>query len=67
MGQRLEPARTAQPIRWLFGIDDDSHLVRTLALAAPAVFVYEGQWYIASLLPGLDGVQLSKLKWIAAP
>jgi hypothetical protein len=27
--------------------------------------LHEGQYYIASLTPGLDGIQIAKLRWVA--
>lgn len=47
-----------------FGINDDSHLVQTLPVAAPEIFEVSGQWYIAALTPALDGIQLAKLSWM---
>lgn len=44
-----------------FGIDDDDGLVAQLPVAAPEVIRHDGQYYIASLKPGLDGIQLAKL------
>ena len=46
-----------------FGIDDDSHLVEVLPVAAPEVFEQGGQWYIAALLPSLQGIQIARLAW----
>jgi Glycosyl hydrolases family 32 N-terminal domain len=48
-----------------FGVDsDDGHWVAALPLAAPEIFRHEQQWYIASLLPTLNGIRLAKLEWV---
>jgi hypothetical protein len=46
-----------------FGVNDDSHLVEILPVAAPEIHEYKGQWYIAWLLDGLQGIQIAKLAW----
>jgi hypothetical protein len=46
-----------------FGVNDDRYLIGTLPVAAPEIFEDRGQWYLAALRPGLDGMQLSKLAW----
>jgi sucrose-6-phosphate hydrolase SacC (GH32 family) len=46
-----------------FGIEDDRFLVGTLPVAAPEIVEYEGQLYIAALLPSLKGIQIAKLKF----
>lgn len=46
-----------------FGIDEDSKLVARLPVAAPEVIKHEGGYYIASLKPGLDGIQIARLKF----
>ena len=50
-----------------FGVDDDRYFVGTLAVAAPEIFQHQGQWYIAALLPDLQGIRLAKLQWVAQP
>jgi len=47
-----------------FGIDDDQYFVDSLDVAAPEIFQYQGQWYIASLRSDLQGIQLAKLDWV---
>jgi len=47
-----------------FGIDDDSGFVGTLEVAAPEVFKFENKWYIAALMPNLDGIRVAKLVWV---
>jgi hypothetical protein len=47
-----------------FGIDNDAaHLVTTLPVAAPEIFQHEGQWFMAALLPTLNGIQLTRMEW----
>lgn len=50
-----------------FGIDDDSKLVTTLPVAAPEIFEYEGQLYIAALMRDLKGIQIARLKFGPKP
>jgi hypothetical protein len=45
-----------------FGVNDDRFLAAVLPVAAPEVFEYEGQLYIADLLPSLKGIRISKLR-----
>jgi len=47
-----------------FGIDDDKGFICTLPVAAPEIILYEGQYYIASLMPSLKGIHIAKLKWV---
>jgi hypothetical protein len=47
-----------------FGRDNDRNLVETLPFAAPEIIDFEGQTYIAVLLPTLKGIQIAKLKWV---
>jgi hypothetical protein len=62
MGAETRVYRSLDPAS--FGVDDDSHLVTLLPVAAPEVFEHEGQWYLAALQPGLDGIQIAKLAWL---
>lgn len=50
-----------------FGINDDSHLVETLPVAAPELVEANGQLYIAALLPSLKGIQIARLSWGPKP
>lgn len=51
-----------------FGIaNDEVHYVTTLPVAAPEIFRYAGQWYMAALLPSLKGIQISRLEWVISP
>lgn len=44
-----------------FGVNDDRYLVTTLPVAAPEIFEYDGQIYMADLLPSLKGIRISRL------
>lgn len=46
-----------------FGIDDDAGLTARLPVAAPEIITQEGKFYIASLKPSLDGIQISRLRF----
>jgi Glycosyl hydrolases family 32 N-terminal domain len=47
-----------------FGLDRDAgHFVTTLPVAAPEIIRHKDDWYIASLLPTLKGIQITRLKW----
>lgn len=46
-----------------FGVNDDRCFVCTLPVAAPEIIVDQGQYYIASLLPSLKGIQIARLRW----
>lgn len=50
-----------------FGRDDDRHLVETMPYAAPEIVEFEGQAYLAVLLPNLKGIQIARLKWVTIP
>jgi len=51
-----------------FGVDDDSaHFVCTLPVAAPEILSYQGQMFIAALLPSLKGIQIARLSWKPVP
>ena len=47
-----------------FGVDDDSFMTGTLAVAAPEIIEHNGQYYIAALMPNLKGIRIAKLKWL---
>lgn len=49
-----------------FGIDSDAYHVGTLPIAAPEIFSYQGQDYVAALNPSLDGIRLARLGWAEA-
>lgn len=46
-----------------FGVEDDKYFIGTLPVAAPEIFQFQDQWYIAALTPDLDGIRITKLKW----
>ncbi len=46
-----------------FGIDDDRYYIGSLPVAAPEIFQYRNQWYIACLLPSLEGIRIGHLEW----
>lgn len=46
-----------------FGVGDDSHLVCTLPVAAPEILLHEGSYYIAALLPDINGIRVARLAW----
>jgi hypothetical protein len=49
-------------------VDDDSaHFVCTLPVAAPEILNYQGQTFIAALLPSLKGIQITRLIWEPRP
>jgi len=54
--------RSADPLH--FGINDDNKEVATLPVAAPEIILHQGQYYIAALLPSLDGIRIARLKWV---
>lgn len=47
-----------------FGINGDKYFVCTLSVAAPEIIFQEGQYYIATLLPNVKGIRITKLKWV---
>jgi sucrose-6-phosphate hydrolase SacC (GH32 family) len=47
-----------------FGVDTDSLLIGKLPVAAPEIIHYEGQWYIAALMPDLQGIRLARFNWM---
>ncbi len=46
-----------------FGINDQRLELTTLPVAAPEIILHEGQYYIASLMRNLKGIQIARLKW----
>jgi hypothetical protein len=47
-----------------FGIESDEDTwVGSLPVAAPELVQHRGQWYIAALRPGLDGIRIARLTW----
>ena len=50
----------------MFGIDqDEEYFIGHLAVAAPEIVLFEGQYYIFALKQGsLEGMRCAKLKWV---
>ena len=47
-----------------FGVDqDEKNYICKLSIAAPEIFQYKSEWYIAALLPSLKGIQIGRLTW----
>jgi len=66
-GQLISPPKTniyrsSDPLD--FGIDNDRYLITQLPVAAPEIIHFEGQWYIAALMPDLQGIRIARLKWV---
>jgi hypothetical protein len=55
--------RSPDPLN--FGVDDVQYFIGSIPVAAPEIFEYQGQWYIACLLPTLDGIRIGKLNWVS--
>jgi hypothetical protein len=47
-----------------FGVGHDDFRIGTLPVAAPEIILLDGQYYIAALNPGLDGIRIAKLRWV---
>ncbi len=48
-----------------FGIDEDEgFLVGELPVAAPEIIRHGDQWYVAALLPDLQGIRMARLQWV---
>ena len=47
-----------------FGVNDDQFMIGEMAVAAPEIIYYEGEYYMAALLPSLKGIRIAKLEWI---
>lgn len=61
---RTSVYRSKDPMN--FGIEDDKYFVCTLPVAAPEIIFHNDQCYIASLLPSLKGIRISRLRWVPA-
>lgn len=46
-----------------FGQDSDQYMVGTMPYAAPEIIEFDGQTYIAVLLPSLKGIQVARLRF----
>ncbi|MBP7948675.1 MAG: hypothetical protein KA004_03395 [Verrucomicrobiales bacterium] len=47
-----------------FGVGHDDYRTGTLPVAAPEIIRHEGQWFVAALKPGLDGIRIARLRWV---
>ena len=47
-----------------FGVNDDSRFLGTLPVAAPEIIKHNNQYYIAALMPSLQGIRIARLKWV---
>lgn len=50
-----------------FGVDNDACLVADLPIAAPEIVQTDGKYYIAALMPKLDGIRIARLRWARQP
>lgn len=54
--------RSTDPLN--FGINtDEGYFVTSLPVAAPELVFENGQWYMAALNPGLDGIRIARISW----
>ena len=53
----------ASPDPLNFGVGNDRCRIGTLPVAAPEIIHHDGQWYMAALNPGLDGIRIARLAW----
>ncbi len=63
-GTAQRNAQYASTNPFSFGVGDDRDYVGNLEVAAPEIVVLDGQYYIAALLPTLDGIRIARLKWV---
>lgn len=47
-----------------FGKDSDEYLVTQLQVAAPEIIKHNGKYYIAALMPSLQGIQIAEMSWV---
>jgi len=55
--------RSRDPL--MFGINDDELRVGFLPVAAPEIMRHNDEFYIAALMPELDGIRVARLQWVA--
>lgn len=48
-----------------FGIDTDEKFVCLLPVAAPEIVTFNGEYFIAALMPDLQGIRIARLGWFA--
>jgi len=58
---RTSVYRSKDPLN--FGVNDDQFLVCQLPVAAPEIFQHKGQYYVAALMPQLNGIRMARLNW----
>ena len=46
-----------------FGVGNDRLGIGTLPVAAPDIVVDNGRYFIAALMPNLDGMRVARLGW----
>ena len=49
-----------------FGVGNDNYVIGELAIAAPEIINFQGEYYIAALNPTLDGIRIAKIQWLPA-
>lgn len=47
-----------------FGVDDDSKFVCLMEVAAPEIVYHEDEWFVAALLPDIQGIRIARMRWI---
>ena len=57
LGQYTSPEQ--EPVD--FGVDEDQYMLGTLPVAAPEIIKWAEQYFIAALLPNLDGIRIARL------
>ena len=50
-----------------FGLDNDNYYLTSLPVAAPEIFSVGEDWYIACLIPSLQGIRIGHLNWLDDP
>ena len=60
--QQSSVYRSADP--GYFGVDDDARFIGHLKVAAPEIIFHEGHYYMAALSPELDGIRITRLRWV---
>lgn len=50
-----------------FGINDDSRFIGLLPVAAPEIVCHQGRYYVAALMPDLQGIRIAPLRWDPDP
>lgn len=55
--------RSRDPLK--FAMNDDANRITRLPVAAPEIVQYRAEWYLAALMPKLNGIRIARLKWVA--